>query len=256
MTEWATAFSQQLLSRHGVVTREVTGLEYLPGGFSAIYPVLRRMEDTGRVRRGYFVAGLGAAQFAQPGAIDLLRGARETSDEPVVATLAATDPANPYGSVLAWPTWQTASPADPKSWADNSPATSRAARAAGARVVLIDGHLAAWIARGDRAMLVSLPADDPDRARAGRALAQELVALAHRAPEGSRGWLIEEINGGAAVADPAAAFLLAAGFTVTAMGLQLRTSRGLRPRTRTTTTDSTDDTDGTASTDEVDFSEQ
>ena len=82
LTEWATAFSQQLLTRHGVVTREVTAIEQIPGGFSTIYPVLRRLEETGRVRRGYFVAGLGAAQFAQPGAVDLLRAAREEPETP------------------------------------------------------------------------------------------------------------------------------------------------------------------------------
>ena len=71
----------QLLTRHGVVTRDVTAIEQLPGGFSALYPVLRRMEETGRMRRGYFVAGLGAAQFAQPGAVDLLRDARDGRDE-------------------------------------------------------------------------------------------------------------------------------------------------------------------------------
>jgi ATP-dependent Lhr-like helicase len=219
LTEWAAAFSQQLLARHGVVTREVTAIEQIPGGFSAIYPVMRRMEDTGRVRRGYFVAGLGAAQFAQPGAIDLLRAARETADVPYVVTLAATDPANPYGSLLAWPAWS------------ESGTTVRASRSAGARVVLVDGHMTAWIARGDRAMLIAVPPDDPDRTRIGRALAQELVSLAHRAPEGARGWLIEEINGAPAAKDPAAAFLLEAGFIVTAMGLQLRVARGMRPQT-------------------------
>jgi ATP-dependent Lhr-like helicase len=101
----------------------------------------------------------------------------------------------------------------------------RASRSAGARVILVDGRLTAWIARGDRALLVSLPADEPDRARAGRALAQELVALAHRAAEGSRGWLIEEINAAPAGSDPAASFLLEAGFAATAMGLQLRVTR-------------------------------
>jgi ATP-dependent Lhr-like helicase len=230
LTEWAAAFSQQLLTRHGVVTREVTATERVPGGFSTIYPVLRRMEDTGRVRRGYFVAGLGAAQFAQPGAIDLLRAAREPGDEPAVATLAATDPANPYGAVLPWPSWPTTD--DDQPVPTTSVAAGRAARAAGARVILVDGHLAAWIARGDRALLVALPPDDPDRSRIGRALAHELVALAHRAPEGSRGWLVEEINGGPAASDPAATFLVDAGFSITAMGLQLRVSRNLRERTR------------------------
>ena len=215
LTEWATAFSQQLLTRHGVVTREVTSVEQIPGGFSAVYPVMRRMEETGRVRRGYFVAGLGAAQFAQPGAIDLLRAAREPAEAPLVVTLAATDPANPYGSLLPWV---------PSSSGDPAPGI-RASRSAGARVVLVDGRLTAWIARGDRAMLVSLPPDDPDRTQVGRALAQELISLAHRAPEGSRGWLIEEINGTPAAQDPAAAWLIAAGFAATAMGLQLRVAR-------------------------------
>jgi ATP-dependent Lhr-like helicase len=219
LTEWATAFSQQLLTRHGVVTREVTSIEQMPGGFSAIYPVMRRLEETGRVRRGYFVAGLGAAQFAQPGAVDLLRAAREATDTPYVVTLAATDPANPYGALLPWPTWVS----------ENTTAT-RASRSAGARVILIDGHLTAWIGRGDRNLLVSLPPDEPDRTRVGRALAQELVALAHRAAEGSRGWLIEEINGATAVSDPASGFLTGAGFAATAMGLQLRVSRGSRTR--------------------------
>lgn len=212
LTEWAAAFAQQLLTRHGIVTRDVASLEQIPGGFSAVYPVLRRLEETGRVRRGYFVAGLGAAQFAQPGAVDLLRAARDETDLPQAATLAATDPANPYGAMLPWPEWPGGDQV-------------RASRSAGARVIIVDGRLTAWIGRGDRAMLVSLPADEPDRSRIGRALAGELVALAHRAPEGSRGWLVEEINGIAAASDPAALFLLEEGFAATAMGLQLRVVR-------------------------------
>ena len=95
--------ADQLLARHGVVTRDVTAIEQLPGGFSALYPVLRRLEETGRIRRGYFVAGLGAAQFAQPGAVDLLRDMRDGRDEIVTVTLSATDPANPYGVLIPWP---------------------------------------------------------------------------------------------------------------------------------------------------------
>ncbi len=256
LTEWATTFSQQLLTRHGVVTREVASIEQLPGGFSAVYPVLRRMEETGRVRRGYFVAGLGAAQFAQPGAIDRLRAAREDGEAPVVVTLAATDPANPYGALLPWPEWP-ASPTQQALPGEPAPPPIRASRSAGARVILVDGRLTAWIARGERMMLVSLPTDDPERARAGRAWAQELVALAHRAPEGSRGWLIEEINGAPAASDPAAAFLLDAGFAVTAMGLQLRVARGLRPATRANTdfTDSTETGTNTDFTDSTDSQE-
>ncbi len=207
-TSWATAMATQLLARHGVVTRDVAAVEQLPGGFSAIYPVLRRLEETGRIRRGYFVAGLGAAQFAQPGAIDLLRDARDGGDEAAI-TLSATDPANPYGILIPWPL-------------SDAGATEVGSRRVGSRVVLVNGQLAAWIGRGDRQLIVSLPADDPDRSRAGRALAHELVRLATEAPEGRRGWLVEEINGQPAATDPASQFLIEQGFTATSMGLQLR----------------------------------
>lgn len=82
--------------------------------------------------------------------------------------------------------------------------------------------MAAWISRGDRQLIVSLPDDEPDRSQVGRALARELVAIAHRAPEGRRGWLIEDINGTPPVQHPVSQYLLEAGFTSTAMGLQLR----------------------------------
>ena len=166
-TAWAAALTQQLLSRHGVVARDVTALEPVPGGFSTIYPVLRRLEDTGRVRRGYFVAGLGGAQFAEPGAVDLLRAERDPAAAPVAVTLAATDPANPYGALVDWPAWGGG---------------GKASRVAGARVVLVDGHAVAWIARGDRQLLVAVPEDDPDRTARARALARELVRLAHSSP--------------------------------------------------------------------------
>jgi ATP-dependent Lhr-like helicase len=211
-TTWAAAMAQQLLARHGVVTRDVTAIEQLPGGFSALYPVLRRLEETGRIRRGYFVAGLGAAQFAQPGAIDLLRDARDERDEVVVATISATDPANPYGVLIDWPVLV-------------SEDTRGATRTTGARVVIVDGRMAAWISRGDRQLIVRLPDDEPERSRVGRALARELVAVAHRAAEGRRGWLIEDINGKQPIQHPASQFLLEAGFSSTAMGLQLRVMR-------------------------------
>lgn len=211
-TAWATAMAHQLLARHGIVTRDVTGIEQLPGGFSAMYPVLRRLEETGRIRRGYFVAGLGAAQFAQPGAVDLLRDAREDRDEVIAVTISATDPANPYGLLMPWPGIV----------ADEG---RGATRTAGARVVIVNGLAAAWIGRGDRQMVMCLPDDEPERSRIGRAMARELVAIAHRAPEGRRGWLIEEINGRPATAEPGSQFLLEAGFASTGMGLQLRVPR-------------------------------
>ncbi|MFN2446432.1 MAG: DEAD/DEAH box helicase [Vicinamibacterales bacterium] len=209
-TEWSAATAQQLLVRHGLVTREVAAVEQIPGGFSAVYPVLSRLEETGRVRRGYFVSGLGAAQFAQPGAVDLLRARREESSEGLTrSTIAATDPANPYGALLPWPAW-------------SADTLRGATRSAGARVVIVDGRLAAWIARGDRQLFVDLPADEPDRSHHGRALALELVGLATGAPEGRQGWLVEEINGKPASDDPVSTFLIDAGFRPSARGLQLR----------------------------------
>src|SRR5262249_35905720 len=75
-TDWAAAWAQQLLARHGVLTREAVASEGTLGGFGVVYPVLKAMEEAGRIRRGYFVAGLGATQFALPGALDLLRSLR------------------------------------------------------------------------------------------------------------------------------------------------------------------------------------
>jgi ATP-dependent Lhr-like helicase len=204
--------AHQLLTRHGIVTRDVTAIEQLPGGFAAMYPVLRRLEETGRIRRGYFVAGLGAAQFAQPGAVDLLRDARDERDEVVAVTISATDPANPYGVLIPWPM----TPAG-----DARGAT----RTAGARVVIVNGRPAAWIGRGDRQLVVCLPDDEPERSRVGRAAARELIAIAQRGPEGRRGWLIEEINGRPAIEDPFGQYMLESGFASTAMGLQLRVPR-------------------------------
>jgi ATP-dependent Lhr-like helicase len=216
-TAWATAMAHQLLARHGVVTRDVTAIEQLPGGFSALYPVLRRLEETGRIRRGYFVAGLGAAQFAQPGAIDLLRDAREQREETVTVTISATDPANPFGVLVPWPLRLDDGGEQPP-----SSRSGQATRTAGARVVMVNGRLAAWIGRGDRQLIVALPDDEPERSHLGRALARELRAIAQRAPDGRRGWLIEEINGAPAAQHPSSPFLIEAGFAATAMGLQLR----------------------------------
>jgi ATP-dependent Lhr-like helicase len=128
-TEIAHARALQLLERYGVLTREAALAEGLEGGFAGVYPVLKALEERGRVRRGYFVAGLGAAQFALPGAVDRLRSHREPGDSSRV--LAATDPAQPYGAALPWPE-----------------SDGRPARAAGAHVVLIDGELAAYLERG------------------------------------------------------------------------------------------------------------
>jgi ATP-dependent helicase Lhr and Lhr-like helicase len=142
-TERGRALATTLLERHGVVTREGVTAEAIAGGYASVYPVLRAMEEAGRNRRGYFVAGLGAAQFALPGAVDRLRAVREDDDGPA-HVLAATDPAQPYGAALAWP----------RSTDDERLPLQRAA---GAYVVLVDGRAVLYLERGGRGLL-SLPA--------------------------------------------------------------------------------------------------
>ncbi|HEY8760911.1 MAG TPA: DEAD/DEAH box helicase, partial [Candidatus Dormibacteraeota bacterium] len=133
-TERLHAIAGTLLQRHGVVTREAVLAEGTPGGFSGVYPVLRAMEESGRIRRGYFIDGLGASQFALPGAVDRLRALREPDGR--IDALAATDPANPYGVVIPWPA-----------------SAGRPARAAGAYVVLESGELKLFLERGGRSLL-------------------------------------------------------------------------------------------------------
>ena len=106
-TERLHQLALALLDRHGVLVRESVMAEGTEGGFSGVYPMLRALEESGRIRRGYFVEGLGAAQFALAGALERLRAVREpastTGDAPVVHLLAAADPANPYGAAVPWP---------------------------------------------------------------------------------------------------------------------------------------------------------
>ena len=144
-TSWAAALAQQLLNRHGILTRESIAGEALAGGFGVVYAVLKAMEETGRIRRGYFVAGLGATQFAMPGALDLLRALRDSSEEPEVVMMAATDPANPYGATLKFP---------PVSSQEDTQAGRGPTRTVGATVILVDGGLAAYLSRGDRQLSI------------------------------------------------------------------------------------------------------
>lgn len=227
-TSWAASVAQQLLSRHGIVTRESLASESLPGGFGAVYTVLKAMEDSGRIRRGYFVAGLGAAQFAMPGALDLLRSLRDHDEEARVTRMAATDPANPYGSTLKFPP-----PPAPyiRSGTHNrdagggrenaAPSTRGATRTVGASVVLVDGALTGYLARGDRMLLAWIPEDEPVRSRRARALAAALLGHARSGGETPKGLLIEEINGTPAAVHPLAPFFLDQGFIAGAMGLSL-----------------------------------
>ncbi len=175
------------------------------------------MEEAGRIRRGYFVAGLGAAQFAMPAALDLLRSMRDVPETPRTAAVAATDPANPYGASVKWP-----------ELADPTASGRGPTRAAGALAVLVDGHAAAYLRRGERELLLFLPESEPSRSRVGREAARMLLHLA-ATREGRRGMLIAEINGVPAPTHPAARLFIEEGFAATAMGLQARTER-LRPR--------------------------
>ena len=215
-TEWSHAEGQQLLARYGVVFRETAQAEGLPGGFSAVYDVLKAMEESGRIRRGFFAAELGATQFAMPAAVDLLRSLRveRQEGEAEMVQLAATDPANPYGALLKWP-----APPDQG---------STLTRSVGAKVILCDGALAAYLRRGNPNLQVWLPEEEPARGQVGRSLAEFLVGRVRMVREGEEdvpgraGMLIASVNGVAVAESPMARFLLDAGFQAGAMGFNVR----------------------------------
>jgi ATP-dependent helicase Lhr and Lhr-like helicase len=223
------AVAEALLDRHGVLTRGAVAAEQIPGGFSAVYPVLSAFEDAGRCRRGYFVEGLGAAQFAVPGAVDRMRAlaaeAQRAGQEPAWTSpippgweardahragtrtsglvLAATDPANPYGAALPWPD-------------RGEEGGHRPGRKAGALVVIVDGELVMYVERGGKSLLTW--SDDAD----ALAAAAEGLATATRA--GALGRLSVERADGEHVfgADAVATALAGAGFRATPRGLRLR----------------------------------
>ncbi len=209
-TERAHATALAQLERHGVLTREAVATEGTEGGFSAVYPILRALEDAGRIRRGYFVDGLGAAQFALAGALDRLRAAREAAEDrsaSAIHLLAAADPANPYGAALPWPR---------RGEDDRRPLQ----RAAGAYVVLVDGVAVAYLERGGTT-LQTLPAfDDPALAAAAVRGLATLVAD-HRVRE----LVIRRVDGAPVAEAPARPALLDAGFVAGYRGLTLRGAR-------------------------------
>ena len=221
-TEHRAVLARALLERYGVVVRETAHAESIESGFGAVYDVLKHLEDAGRIRRGYFVDGAGAAQFALPEAADRLRMERtrlsEAEAEPA-RWLAATDPANAYGALVPWPA--TAEDARP-------------ARAAGAHVVLHAGALLAWVARGESAMLTFLPDAEPARSRAATELARCLAAQVDERPS-RRALLIETIDrqpagairaGGAGRGgDALGPALEAAGFVLGSRGWMKRAKR-------------------------------
>jgi ATP-dependent Lhr-like helicase len=206
-TRRAHARAEAFLERHGVLTRGALDTERVTGGFSGVYKVLRAMEESGQVVRGYVVEGLGAAQFAARGAVDRLRamsrpGDPEPGQDVPVVVLAAADPAQPYGAALDFP----AAIGDTK---------HRPGRKAGALVVLVDGRPVLYVERGGRSLL-SFTEDD----EALRTAAEALAKAVHD------GWLgslaVQRADGEAALTSRLAEVLRDAGFRATPGGLRLR----------------------------------
>ncbi len=194
-TERLHAEAGVLLQRHGVLTREAVVGEGWPGGFAGLYPVLRAMEESGRIRRGYFVEGLGGSQFALPGAVDRLRSLRDSGGG--IVAMAATDPANAYGTVLAWPE-----------------SDGRMARAAGAYCVIDDGRLVLYLERGGRSLLTN-----------GEVQLSHLQALIAVATQAGRVEL-QKVDGVNAMDSPLKSALREAGFSQTHRALVAYGSRG------------------------------
>jgi ATP-dependent Lhr-like helicase len=232
VTMRAHALALTLLERHGVVTKGAIAAERIPGGFAAVYPVLRAMEETGQCRRGYFVEGLGGAQFALPGAVDrmralagdlvaavsdapadsvtaaglLLPGQSGRSEDPRRAVvLAAADPAQPYGAALPWPTRP-----------EETASSHRPGRKAGAVTVLFGGDLVLYVERGGKTLL-SWTEDSA-------ALEPCAQALAGAVRDGALGRItVEKADGGVIAFDsPLTRALESAGFRHTPRGLRLR----------------------------------
>ncbi|MGW4944345.1 ATP-dependent helicase [Actinoplanes sp. NPDC004185] len=215
-TRRAAALADLLLERHGVVTRGAVMAEGVTGGFAAVYPVLAALEERGAARRGYFVEGLGAAQFAVPGAVDRLRALAEPAElakrtGATAVVLAATDPANPYGAALPWPERVVDS-----GNGETTPATGhRAGRKAGALVVLVGGDLILYVERGGRTLLSYL--DDAE------ALTAAGQALAGSVRSGALGPMsVERADGESVHSSPLRDALTGAGFRATPRGLRLR----------------------------------
>jgi ATP-dependent Lhr-like helicase len=218
-TERATAIARSMLDRYGIVLREAAQAEGLRGGFANVYDVYRALEDQGRVRRGYFVAERGATQFALPGAEERLRArgpapataagaaAAAAADDDQnggrTLVLAATDPANPWGSLLPWPRTSR----DPGDEA-RGPSPQRAP---GARVILHDGKLLAWLGRAGQSMITFLPREEPEASHAIVALARALVSVARAR---GRLTLLATIDGVPAPESPLGAALAPFGFVV------------------------------------------
>jgi ATP-dependent Lhr-like helicase len=273
VTEWSANIAQQLLVRYGLVLRETAIAENIPRGYPAIYPALKTMEESGWVRRGMFVAGLGAAQFAMPAAVDMLRSLRSEPETPESLFLAATDPANLYGTVLPWPRKNgetelndngdsiVSEASEQKSLDIFTPETASAgnsvparsmSRISGAGVILINGNLTAFLRRRSQEIQVFLPESEPSRSRFARELAKKLAELAIRRQGRRSGLLISTINGEPAQERFLARFLEESGFVNSAVGFQMRRIAPIAmPAQETTSVEAEEEADN----DEDDISE-
>jgi ATP-dependent Lhr-like helicase len=181
------ALAELLLERHGVVTRDGVRAEGIPGGYAPVYHELRKLETLGVCRRGYFIEGLGGAQFALPGAVERLR---ERTEEETALVLAAADPAQPFGAALAWPKRSGA----------------RAARVAGAHVVLLGGEAALFVERGGRSLV---PLRDPEEGWLRDAFA---ALVDHARRTGVKRLAVERFDGEPVAETEAMPLLVEAGF--------------------------------------------
>ncbi len=211
-TNWIANMAQQLLVRNGIVMRETAAAENLPGGYPTIYPALKTMEDGGWIRRGLFVAGMGAAQFAMTAAVDMLRGLRADPEKPEAVNLAASDPANPYGALLPWPKVDSKEPE----------ALHALTRTSGASVILVNGQLSAFLRRRNPSILVFLPENEPELSLFAREISRKLAEIAVRRQSRKQGLLISTVNDQPAGQHFIARFLEDAGFVNTALGFQMR----------------------------------
>jgi ATP-dependent Lhr-like helicase len=186
------ALAELLLERQGIVTRDGVRAEGIPGGFGTVYGELKALETLGLCRRGYFAEGLGGAQFALGGAVERLRELRpREGEEPEVLVLAAADPAQPYGATLPWPKRLGA----------------RAARVAGAKVVLLGGEPALFVERGGRSLV---PLREPDESWLKPALAALVEHVRSRGPK--KRLAVERFDGEPVTESDAMPLLVEAGF--------------------------------------------
>jgi ATP-dependent Lhr-like helicase len=188
------ALGELLLERYGIVTREQVLAEGIPGGFSAIYPELSQLETLGIARRGYFLEGLGGAQFALPGAVERLRARAGPDSEPAPLVLAAVDPAQPYGAALPWPK------------RPDGESSRRPARVPGAYVILAGGDPVLYLERGGRALQTLVAAAD-------ERLRPALAALVEHVRRGAiKRLALEKVDGESALTSPLGPTLLELGF--------------------------------------------